>query len=145
MENVQKLKREFTFCLFSDWCRFFWFFFFFQSTQVRIWFPRKLTMGHLKAGTCLQTSGRSLGLRLFWLGQNECSELYGHVLWDWALCFLPVPNIIYSCPRLQVVVVAPPQGWQVWEWSSVQKGGNKIVFCSVSWLTFCINLLIWWI
>lgn len=69
------------------------------STQMRIPFPRKLMMGHLKAETYLPTSGRNYVLSLFWLGQNDYSELYGYVPWGWPLHFLPISSIIYSSPR----------------------------------------------
>lgn len=124
---------EFRFCILF----FFFSLFFFWSTQTRIPFPRKITMGHLKAGTCLQAPGKNFGLSLFWLEHNEFSGIRGHLHW----AFLPIPSMSYIYPRVQVVWVAP---LQFWEQFPVQKGGNNetIVFCCLLWLTFSVNLLI---
>lgn len=98
---------------------------------------------HLKAGTWLQIwkEGAS-DLVLAWAEW---------VLWMCALHralsnlhFFPIPSIIYSWPRLQVVWAAPLWVWQVWEQSPSQRGGiNEIVvFGSALWFPFCLSLLL---
>lgn len=62
----------------------------------------------------------------------------------WALsnlCFFPIPSIIYSCPRLQMVSAAL-WVWQVWEQSPGQGGGSneRMVSGSALWFTLCVSL-----
>lgn len=58
-----------------------------------------------------------------------------------SLHFFPIPSIIYSCPRLQVVSLWV---WQVWEQCPGQRGGSRemIVSGSALWFALCISLLL---